>query len=323
VGVESVVDATPARLPALDIVIDDFAWRGRKLGRFALIAAGRGGVAARDWALERLELEMPGATLIGSGQWADPGRPAGAGRMALQFTLELQDSGKLASRFGWEDAVRGGSGTIKGQLGWSGSPLSPEWASMEGQFTVALAQGQFLRAEPGGVGRLLGILSLQSLPRRLLLDFRDVVQQGFAFDQVTGDVQVKRGRAQTDNLRMRGVQATVFIAGSADLLRETQDIHVLIVPEVNVGAASLAWLAVNPAVGLGTIVAQLLLRDPLRAASTREFVISGPLADPRIERIQRALPPGVPASAVPAPAATPTPASAPASQAPRAQERSG
>ena len=321
-SVEPLAAEGRSRWPALDIAVDELELRGRKLGRLALVAAGRGGSVSRDWTLERLELEMPGATLSGSGLWTEAARPGAADRMSLQFTLDLQDSGRLASRFGWDDAVRGGSGRIKGQLGWSGSPLSPQWSSMDGQLSIALARGQFLRAEPGGVGRLLGILSLQSLPRRLLLDFRDVVQQGFAFDEVSGDVQVAQGKARTDNLRMRGVQATVFIAGTADLLRETQDLHVLIVPELNVGTASLAYLAVNPAVGLGTIVAQLLLRDPLRAASTREFTIRGPMGDPKVERIERSVPAAVPASgAVPAPEPGPAgPAPAPA---PSPTERAG
>jgi uncharacterized protein YhdP len=316
--VEPLADLRPTRLPALDVVIDEFAVRGRRLGRLGIEASSRNGATGRDWAIRRLELQLPGATLGATGEWSEPARPAAAGRMALQFALDLSDSGRLASSFGWEDAVRGGSGQVKGQLAWRGSSaLAPDWTSLDGRIAIDLSQGQFLRAEPGGVGRLLGILSLQALPRRLLLDFRDVVQQGFAFDQVTGDVRITRGQAQTDNLLMRGLQATVFIEGSANLQRETQDLRVLIVPEVNVGAASLAYLAVNPAVGLGTFVAQWLLRDPLRAANTREFLVSGPMADPKVERVERvqtSLPPeaAAPASAPslpPVTTETPVPAS--------------
>ena len=54
--------------------------------------------------------------------------------------------------------------------------------------------GQFLKADPG-LAKLLGVLSLQSLPRRLALDFRDVFSEGFAFDFVRGDVcNIEQGR---------------------------------------------------------------------------------------------------------------------------------
>jgi uncharacterized protein YhdP len=86
---------------------------------------------------------------------------------------------------------------------------------------------------------------------------------------------------------MRGVQAAVLMEGQADLVRETQDLRVIVVPEINAGTASLAYAAVNPAVGLGTFVAQWLLRRPLIAASTREFHITGSWDDPKVERVER------------------------------------
>ena len=55
--------------------------------------------------------------------------------------------------------------------------------------------------------------------------------------------------ASTNNLRMRGVQAAVLMEGRADIGRETQDLRVVVVPEINAGTASLAYAAINPAVG--------------------------------------------------------------------------
>jgi uncharacterized protein YhdP len=134
---------------------------------------------------------------------------------------------------------------------------------------------------------LLSVLSLQSLPRRLALDFRDLFQEGFAFDNITGDVSVAQGVAHTNNLRMRGVQAAVLMEGSADIDRETQDLRVVVVPEINAGTASLAYAVINPAVGLGTFLAQMFLRKPLTQAGTREFHVTGPWSDPQVERVQR------------------------------------
>lgn len=324
---DGLLDNTPSRLPALDVVVDDFQMAQRRLGRMELMASGRAPGVSRDWKLDRIELNVPEARLTGTGLWRAPDRSGGTGRMEADLNLELGDTGRLASRLGWVEVIRGGQGHMKGRFTWNGAPLSPDWPSLDGQLQVALEQGQFLRAEPG-VGRLLGVLSLQSLPRRLLLDFRDVFQQGFAFDQVTGEIRVARGHAHTGNLRMRGLQASVYIEGDADLVRETQDLRVLIVPEINAGAASLAYLAVNPAVGLGTFLAQLLLRDPLRAANTREFTITGPMADPKIDRVERSatapLPgsdPAAPPTPLPAMPVPPAPSAAPAN--PNPSERPG
>jgi uncharacterized protein YhdP len=235
-----------------------------------------------------------------------PGAPAGKRRAVMNFKLDLANSGALLERLGSGKAIRGGKGQISGQVGWLGSPLTLDYASMSGQVNVAIEGGQFLKAEPGAA-RLLGVLSLQSLPRRLALDFRDVFQEGFAFDSITGDVKIAQGVAQTNNLRMRGVQAVVLMEGSADIERETQDLRVVVVPEINAGTASLAYAVINPAVGLGTFLAQVFLRKPLIQAGTREFHVSGAWADPKVEKIDRKAGEPVPEIDVPAAAASAPP----------------
>jgi uncharacterized protein YhdP len=86
---------------------------------------------------------------------------------------------------------------------------------------------------------------------------------------------------------MRGAQAVVLMEGNADLARETQDLRVVVVPEINAGTASLAYAVINPAIGIGTFLAQALLRRPLIQAGTREFRVTGSWADPQVERIER------------------------------------
>jgi len=305
-SVENLLAEAPSTVPALDIVIDNFELRGKKLGRVEVEAVNRG---AREWRMTRFALTNPEAQLSGSGHWQASG--AAAQRMVMDFKLELGDSGAFLDRLGFPGTLRGGKGRMSGQVSWSGSPLAFHVPSLDGKLNLALDSGQFLKAGPGA-GRLLSVLSLQSLPRRLVLDFRDLFQEGFAFDNVSGDVTIDDGVAATRNLRMRGVQAAVLMEGQADLQRETQNLRVVVVPEINAGTASLAYAAINPAVGLGTFLAQMFLRRPLMAAGTREFSVQGSWDDPKIERVERK--PGEPIpeldAAPPAPAAASAPKAA-------------
>ncbi len=285
----------PTSLPALDLVVDDFVLRGKRLGRLEVQAANVDKGAAADWHLQRLALTTPEAKLSATGQWAAAtagaeARPASErtpSQTQMDFKLEVSDAGGLLERLGHAKAVRGGKGELAGQLVWNGSPLSPDPLSMSGHMVVDMGAGQFLKVDPGA-GRLLSVLSLQSLPRRLLLDFRDVFQEGFAFDNLAGDITMSRGVASTNNLRMRGVQAAVLMEGQASLVDETQDLRVVVVPEINAGTASLAYAVINPALGLGTFLAQMFLRKPLTEANTREFHVTGPWADPKVKRVPRA-----------------------------------
>ena len=296
--VEAILDEQPASIPALDIVVENMELRGKKLGRIEIDAINRGGAVAdggvREWRLNKFNVIVPEATLSATGNWAAVApagpriaRPAGERRRAtMNFKLDIADSGELLGRFGMTGVIRRGKGRLEGQVGWIGSPLSLDYPSLSGQFNVNVESGQFIKADPG-IAKLLGVLSLQSLPRRLTLDFRDVFSQGFAFDFVRGDVSINQGVAQTNNLQMSGVNAAVLMEGSADIARETQNLKVVVVPEIDAGTASLIATVINPAIGLGTFLAQIFLRRPLTEAATQEFQIDGAWADPKITKIDR------------------------------------
>jgi len=273
-------EAASARpLPALDIVVDDFQLKDRRLGRVEVQAVNRDA----EWRLDKLQLSLPEAVLSAKGRWGRRA-PGTARRTELDFRLDLKDSGALLGRFGMPGVIARGSGTLKGNLDWPGSPFGPDYTAMDGALRLDVASGQFLKADPG-LAKLLGVLSLQSLPRRLTLDFRDVFSEGFAFDHVRGDVRIDDGIARTSNLEMKGVAAEVSMDGSADIRRETQDLKVVVVPEINAGTASLLATIVNPVVGLSTFVAQAVLRGPLIRATTQAFEITGRWDDPKIVKV--------------------------------------
>ena len=286
--VESLLDEQPRSIPALDIVVDELELRGRKLGRVEVEAVNRAtgdqGAAGREWRLNRFDVISPEAVFRATGNWAQSAATPGTRRTVMDFQFDIENSGELLARFGMKDVVRRGKGQMQGRVAWVGSPLALDYATLSGAFKVNMQGGQFLKADPG-LAKLLGVLSLQSLPRRLALDFRDVFSEGFVFDYFRGDVRIEQGIAYSDNLQMKGVNAAVLMEGRADLHRETQDIRAVVVPEINAGTASLIAAAINPAIGLGSFLAQFVLRKPLMEAATQEFHIDGSWVEPRIRRV--------------------------------------
>jgi uncharacterized protein (TIGR02099 family) len=308
--VESLLGEPPANIPALDIVVDDLDLRGRRLGRVEIDAVNRGAGAVareggmREWRLNKLNISNPEASFTATGNWAAinaqaaapgsprlPRAPIERRRTVMNFKLDINDSGALLARFGMKDVVRRGKGKMEGQVSWIGSPLLLDYPTLNGNFNINVESGQFLKADPG-LAKLLGVLSLQALPRRLALDFRDVFSEGFAFDFVRGDVTIEEGEAATNNLQMKGVNAAVLMEGRADIAKETQDLKVVVVPEINAGTASLVATVINPAIGIGTFLAQYFLRRPLIDATTQEFHIDGTWADPKITKVPRRPPAG-------------------------------
>ncbi len=281
--VERLLTEQPSSIPTLDIVVNELTLRDKKLGRLEIEAVNRVGAnAIREWRLNKFNVTLPEATLTANGHWAAEGPRVR--RTQFNFVLAIRDSGDLLTRLGTPGAIRYGEGRLEGQVSWQGSPITLDYASMDGKMNLAIEKGQFLKTEPGAA-RLLGVLNLQSLPRRLTLDFSDLFSDGFAFDYVRGDVRIEQGVASTNNLQMKGVVAGALIEGSADLVRETQNLKVVVVPEINAGTASLYMATINPLVGLTSYLAQLILSRPLVRAGTSEFLVDGTWANPRVTKV--------------------------------------
>ncbi len=269
------------QIPGLDIIAEDFQLLGKKLGRLELSANNVRANVGNEWRIHKLSIKNPDAELKADGKWTTVN---GDNTTSLTYAMDITDAGKLLDRFGFAHVLRATKGRMDGAVSWKGLPFTMDIPSLSGEVNLDMASGQFLKVDPGAA-KLLGVLSLQSLPRRLTLDFRDIFSEGFAFDSVVGTASIAQGKAHTDNFKMRGVSATVLMDGVADIAHETQDLHVAVLPEISAGTASVALLAINPVIGIGTFLAQLFLRDPLMRAFTFEYNITGAWTDPVVTKL--------------------------------------
>lgn len=271
-------------LPALDISVERFRLRGIELGRLDLQARNQGGL----WQLDRLRLANTDGNLSGTGQW----RPGTAQRTKLDFALDTEDVGRFLKRLGLPDAVSQGQAKLSGALSWHGAPTRLDYPSLQGKMELETKGGQFRQLDPG-VGRLLGVLSLQSLPRRISLDFRDVFSAGFAFDRISGSIDVDSGVMRTKDLEIRGPAARVFLKGSADLAKETQDLKVTVQPTLSESVAfgAVAGL-INPVAGVVTYLAQKALSDPIEKLFSYEYAVTGSWDDPQVAKVGGGVLPG-------------------------------
>jgi uncharacterized protein (TIGR02099 family) len=284
---EAGAQARELELPALDITVEQFANKDRALGRLELAAIAEG----RDWRIERLRLVNAESTLAVEGVWqswlAQP-------RTQVNVKLEVSDVGKLLVRLGYPEGVRRGTAKLEGMLSWAGAPYDFDYPTLTGNFLLEAAKGQFVKLEPG-IGKLLGVLSLQALPRRIALDFRDIFSEGFAFDEITGAIKIQRGIATTDGLRIQGPSARITMSGEVDLSQETQKLRVRVTPHLSDTVSIAGALIGGPVAGVAAFLAQRVLKDPLDQIVSYEYSVSGTWSDPIVTRVER------PAEGEPAP----------------------
>lgn len=284
-GAESA--AVSGDLPSVDLVAERFAFRDNQLGKAEIAAAQ----AEDGWRIEKFAVENADASLSGKGLWrtaAPEGRDATTGaRTSLEFRIDAQDAGKFLARIGYPGLLKGGKASLYGALAWSGDPFPLHYPSLSGDLALQAEDGQFLKIEPG-IGKLVSLMNLQMLPKRLTLNFSDVIEQGFQFDRITSSLRIKDGVIRTEDFKMLGSAAEVQMRGETDLARETQDMRVRVLPSVGGGASTVAGFLAGPVVGLGSLLAQKVLKDPLGQIFASEYSVTGTWSDPKVARISAA-----------------------------------
>lgn len=301
-------------LPELDVTAQNFTLYGHPLGRLEMQASNQG----NNWQLSHILLSNEDARMEGSGSYR---RGAQGAQTQLEFRVDSSNVGGLLTRFGFPDSVNRGEAKLNGKLGWRGLPTRLHYPTLTGDMELQVRNGQFVKLNPGA-GRLLGILSLQSLPRRATLDFSDIFSQGFAFDAINGHVNVRQGVLHTDDLVIRGPAAKVSMRGNTDLAREQHDLRINVQPTLSEGVAvgAAAVGVVNPVLGVATYLAQKLLSDPVEKLFAYDYSITGNWAEPRVVRLGLAsLPPALQSApaGVPTQSPPPSPTQSPLQSSPR------
>jgi uncharacterized protein (TIGR02099 family) len=273
-------EINPANIPAIQLRVDDLRLASASLGE----AQFRSRPTATGMEIVQFQTRAPKRRLDLAGEWS--GRGAAA-RTRLAATLASEDFGALMSDAGLGTRIAGGKGDMRFDAAWPGSPMAFRLASLEGRLQVAVKDGRLVEVEPGGTGRVLGLLSLAQLPRRLTLDFRDFFSKGFAFNRFEGTVLFGAGSARSDDLAIDGPAATINIRGAADLRAQTFDQTIEVLPKAGNLLTAVGAIAGGPVGAAVGAVANAVLQKPLGQATAKNYRVTGPWKDPKVEVIER------------------------------------
>ena len=267
----------PDDLPALDFTIENLQLKNNQIGRFELVGHPDG----KDWRLRRLNITNPDGSLSGDGVWSNT---AGQMKTQVKLVLDISDAGKILGRSGYPNTVKGGSGRLMADLSWVGTPDEFSNAILNGTLKLDTSKGQFLKMD-SSAGKLLSILSLQDLPKHIALGFTDVFSEGFQFDNINGSASIKDGVIETQDFHIDGSSAKVTMKGSVDLNRETQDLRVKVFPTLGDSMSMIGVFVISPAVGIGSLIANKLLGNPLDKLVSFEYNVSGTWSNPNVVKI--------------------------------------
>ena len=281
-GGDDTAKVDPRTLKTLDLRCESFRYGSIDFGRAAL----RTVQIADGQRLESLSFTQPAFSLNATGEWTLREQ---AHHSQFDIKLEAGALGPMLGAFGFQmAAIENGATRLGISAGWNGMPSEFSLARLNGKLSLQVDAGRFLDIDPGS-GRIFGLLSLQTLPRRLALDFSDLFDKGFAFDRIDGNFALEDGNAYTNDLRMEGPAARIEVTGRTGLAAKDYDQRATVTPEFSAGLP-LAGALFGPAgIGVGAALylsQQVFTEIPEKIDSllSSDYLITGAWQDPKIEK---------------------------------------
>lgn len=265
------------KLPSISLTVNDFVYNDMRFGRLTLKAVpGQEGMM-----IETLRLDSPYIEFQANGRWTYSNSSYLQGSATTENVSRFLNSlGVDASNFVSSD------GQLNFNLNWKGAPYSPSLNNLRGQASINFGKGRIVDVGEStdakmGLGRMLSVFSLQTIPRRLTFDFSDLFQKGYSFDSVKGDFAFQNSNAFTSNLRFDGPIAKVTIKGRIGLLRKDYEFILSVTPYVSSSLPVAAgFITGGPIGGAAALAVGTVLGSAISKAATYRYLVTGPWNNP-------------------------------------------
>lgn len=279
------VDTTPSldtkSWPELDLLIADLQYKGKALGTWqAEFRPDNQG----QLSLHALQGKLAGFTLAGEAGWR-----VDSGRVNSYLNAEVKGNRveQLLQALAYEKVLEADSGHVKTQFSWPGYPWDYSAATLGGVFKMALNKGRLIESgQSSNLLRVFGILNLNTIARRLSLNFNDLLQKGVAFDTIRADYLLNNGVAYAQSpLTLDGPSANIKLSGEIDVAKQAINSEMDVVLPLTSNVPIAAVLLGAPHIAGAAFLIDKLIGDKLERVSTLKYRLSGSLSDPDVKAV--------------------------------------
>ncbi|MEZ8948750.1 YhdP family protein [Vibrio sp. 10N.247.311.18] len=265
-------------MPNLTLTLNDFWLQGYKVGKVDVEMARQDNRI--DW--KKIQVRSGGNKADVSGWWELDGDKS---HSALTVDVEGENNSELMGRFGITSGIQKAPFALEGQLNWDGSPWGIKMDTLDGNVKTKFGKG--IISDVSGAARLLGLFSLDSIIRKMQLDFSDVFDKGMAFNSITGTGEIQNGIFLTNDLNMDAVAGEMKIKGIANLNTRQVDAEVNFTPDITSGIPVLTAFAVTPQTALYVLAVTTVISPVVEVFTQVNYSVKGPLDSPTVSELSR------------------------------------
>jgi len=277
---ENFGELRPSNLPPLRFTTVYLRYHGMPFSDFALAAQ------PRDETLDvnSFRVRRGDLLLTGKGFWEyDP--VENSHLSSVNLVMKGSGVGEAIEALGFGNSMSSGTIDFSGGFTWPAPLHAFSLENLVGDARMEITDGVLNNVEPGS-GRYVGLLSLTALPRRLSLDFSDVLIEGLTFETISGNYHIENGVLSTQNTRMDGPAAKIKVSGKTGILRRDYNQTISVTPKIRQTLPIIGAVSAGTTVGWGLLLLQNVFKKVIDDAVEVEYQVTGSWDDPQIELIK-------------------------------------
>jgi len=231
--------------------------------------------------IENFKAKREQAEVNLSGEWKKTGSSS---ITSINGALSLKNIEYELEQLGYASSIRDSGGKLDFNVNWQGGPHDFRLSYLNGELSGNVDDGYL--ADVSDKARIFSVLSLQSIVRKLTLDFRDIFSDGMFYKDIKGDYQIKEGVLYTDNTRMNGSAGNLYIKGNTSFVTNSIDYQMSYKPNLTSSLPVLAWIAtLNPVVFLAGVAIDQVITS--QVVSEFNFELTGSVSEPNFKEVNR------------------------------------
>jgi uncharacterized protein (TIGR02099 family) len=264
--------------PKVNLIIDSLMVGDKTFG------AWRANLSPNAQGFEINDIEGRLADLVINGRAGWQANQAQGANSYLTLNADGRYLGKAMKQLGYGGVLESEQTRIMGRFNWPGYLWDFKSGVLSGQFDFDLQNGRLIESgNTANVLRIFGILNLNTIARRLRLNFNDLVEKGVAFDQLTARFASNNGVASTrEPLTLKGPSADITLMGDINLKEQSIDSQMDVVLPLTGNLPIAALLLGAPQVAGAVFIIDKLIGDKLEKVTTLRYELKGPLDEPEI-----------------------------------------
>jgi uncharacterized protein (TIGR02099 family) len=280
---KTVGGVNPGDIPPLRLLFKNFYYGTKAFGSVFFLTSSH----KNAMQIDQIKIDAPDAQILARGQWQQYG-PNQEQQTTISGNLTSENIGAALKAWEVTSSVLGGNGSTAFAFSWPAAAYDFSAKQLNGRLSLAFGKGSIIdisdeKAAEMGIGKILNLLSLQSIPRRLTLDFSDLLQKGFVFNVMKGEFTLKNGQAMTDNAYLDGPIAKVEVKGGIGMGDKDYDLLMTTTPYVTSSLPIAATIVGGPIAGAATWLGSKVFSGVVDSITKHTYKVTGSWDKPVIE----------------------------------------